>query len=355
MTESTVLIAGASGVVGRAALEAFAERGPVHGLSRRPPDTDAGVHVAADLTDADATRAALADLPPVTHLVYAALYEKPGLLAGWLEADQMETNERMLDNCLDALADHPVEHVSLLQGTKAYGAHVMPMKIPGRERDPRVEHPNFYWLQEDLLKRRAAERGFHWTVWRPPIIFGHALGAPMNVLAALGVYAAVCRETGEDFGFPGGAQGVLDGVDARLLARAFLWATDSPAAQDAIFNIANGDVFRWPDLWSALADAFDVPAAEPTPRALAEWLPARAGAWDAVRTREGLSAPDLDAFVGDSLIYADMLMGHGRETPPPPTQLSTIALRKAGFGDCIDTEDMMVEWIGRLRRERILP
>ena len=219
--ERVVLVAGASGVVGRAALERLA---PVHrafGLSRRPPDTDAGRHLRVDLTDREATRRALADLPPVTHLVYAALFEKPGLLEGWVEADQMETNRVMLEHCLEGLAGHPLAHVSLLQGTKAYGAHRMRMRVPGREREPRVEHPNFYWLQEDLLRARAAQADFAFTIWRPPVIVGHALGAPMNVLAVLGVYAAVAAETGEGFAFPGGACGPVDVVDARLLADAF--------------------------------------------------------------------------------------------------------------------------------------
>jgi hypothetical protein len=39
----------------------------------------------------------------VTHVVYAALYEKPGLIAGWRERDQMETNLRMLRNLFDPL------------------------------------------------------------------------------------------------------------------------------------------------------------------------------------------------------------------------------------------------------------
>jgi nucleoside-diphosphate-sugar epimerase len=356
MSEGAILVVGASGVVGRAALEHLASTGAtVFGASRRPPDTDAGTHVPLDLTDAEGTRTALAGLPPVTHVVYGALYEKPGLLEGWLAEDQMETNRRMLEHCLDALEDHPVEHFSLLQGTKAYGAHVMRMRIPGREREPRVEHPNFYWLQEDLLRERAAARGFAWTIWRPPVIFGHALGAPMNPLAALGVYAAVCRETGEPFGFPGGACGPIDAVDARLLARAFGWAMGEDQARNAIFNVANGDILHWPDLWPALADAFGLPAAEPTPRRLAEWVPERAEAWESSRRRHGLKAPELGAFVGDSLIYADMLMGHGLESPPPPTQLSTIAVRKAGFADCIDSEDMLREWIERLQAERILP
>jgi nucleoside-diphosphate-sugar epimerase len=353
--ERAVLVAGASGVVGRAALEHLAPHWPTFGLSRRPPDTDAGTHVAADLTDPAATRAALAALPPITHLVYAALYEKPGLLAGWLEADQMETNRAMLTHCLDGLADHPLAHVSLLQGTKAYGAHVQRMRVPGREREPRVEHPNFYWLQEDLLRDRAAREGFAVTIWRPPVIFGHARGAPMNVLAVLGVYAAIAAETGEGFAFPGGACGPIDGVDARLLARAMAWAMDAEAAPGATFNVVNGDVLHWPDLWPALADALGVPVADPEPRALAEWLPARADVWDRIRDREGLAAPALEAFVGDSAIYADMLFGFGRTAPPPSTLLSGIALRRAGFADCIDSEDMCREWIATLQREGRLP
>lgn len=351
----TVLVAGASGVVGRAALERLAPQYPTFGLSRRPPDTDAGTHVAADLTDAAATRAAIADLPPVTHLVYAALYEKPGLLAGWLEADQMETNRAMLANCLEALAEHPLEHVSLLQGTKAYGAHVMRMRIPGREREARVEHANFYWLQEDLLREHAAALGHAFTIWRPPVIIGHALGAPMNVLAVLGAYAAIARETGEGFAFPGGACGPIDAIDARLLADAFAWALDAEAARGATFNITNGDVLHWPDLWSALADALGVPEAPPESRSLATWLTERAAIWDRIRVRGGLAAPALDAFLGDSPIYADMLLGHARETPPPPSLLSPIALRRAGFPGCIDSEDMFREWIAVLQQDRLLP
>lgn len=363
MSARTILIVGASGVVGRAALEHFAARtatdggseAAVFGASRRPPDTASGVHVPLDLTDADGTRAALRTLPPVTHLIYAALYEQPGLLAGWTDPEQMDTNRRMLLHCLDALADHPLEHVSLLQGTKAYGAHVRVMRVPGREREPRVEHANFYWLQEDLLRERADAGRFGFTIWRPPVIFGHALGAPMNVLAALGVYAAVCRETGTPFGFPGGVCGPIDGVDARLLARAFDWAMAAPAARNATFNVANGDILHWPDLWPALADACGVAPAAPEPRALARWLPEHEDAWDRLRDRHDLAAPDLARFVGDSLIYADMLMGHGRTTPPPCTQLSTIALRQAGFADCMDSEDMVRDWIAQLQAARVLP
>ena len=136
-----VLIAGASGVVGLAAAKHFASLPgwEVVGLARRPPVGLAGVELhAVDLTDAAQSRAVLSGCGDVTHVVYAALFEKPGLLPGWFERDQMETNQLMLRNLLDPLlgAASGLEHVSLLQGTKAYGAHVEPMAVPGPGAQP---------------------------------------------------------------------------------------------------------------------------------------------------------------------------------------------------------------------------
>src|SRR5688572_8033480 len=102
-----VLIAGASGVVGYAALKHYAAQAgaAVTAVSRRPPiDSFQSRRLAVDLTDPAATRARLGEVKGVTRLVYAALHEKPGLVAGWREADQIETNRRMLENTLAALA-----------------------------------------------------------------------------------------------------------------------------------------------------------------------------------------------------------------------------------------------------------
>src|SRR5258705_9327361 len=122
----TVMVAGATGLVGAGAMEQFAASGwQVIAVSRRSPEPVAAgsfQHVAVDLADAAACREALGGLRDVTHVVYAALYEKPGLIAGWREADQMETNLSMLRNLMDPLAEaaKDLRHVTLLQGTKAY-------------------------------------------------------------------------------------------------------------------------------------------------------------------------------------------------------------------------------------------
>src|SRR4051794_3410758 len=206
----SVLVTGASGVVGNAVVERLLERGTfdVIALSRRTPEIDSTRsfrHLSVDLRDKEAAHAALSQLDDVTHLVYAALYEKPGLIAGWQERDQMDTNLAMLQNTLEPLLGHKLlRHVTTLQGTKAYGIHVHPMPIPARERAPRDPHENFYWLQEDYLKDKAREHGFAWTILRPQLIIGRPWGVTMNLAPIIGVYAAICREEGLPFGFPGG-------------------------------------------------------------------------------------------------------------------------------------------------------
>ena len=155
--QKKVLIVGASGLVGTAAAISFARAGwPVIAASRRFPDllNDANIEfVSMDLRDREACAEACRELSGITHIVYAAVYELPGLIAGWSDPNQIRTNGQMLENLLVSLTQfNQLQHVTLLQGTKAYGAMVGPMRVPARENQTRVEHPNFYWLQEDLTK-----------------------------------------------------------------------------------------------------------------------------------------------------------------------------------------------------------
>ena len=126
-------------------------------------------HIALDLTRRAACRQAAEQLRDVTHLVYAALFELPGLVEGWRNERQISTNDRMLRNLLDPLlqAAPGLRHVTLLQGTKAYGVHVRPLAVPAREgRSEMREQPNFYWAQEDYL--RAAQAGRRLAFHHPP-------------------------------------------------------------------------------------------------------------------------------------------------------------------------------------------
>lgn len=360
-----VLIAGGSGVVGYGALKAFAARpgAEVTVLSRRPPPHDFQARrVALDLTDAAACRAAVGSLSGVTRLVYAALHEKPGLIPGWLEADQIETNAAMLANLLAPLeAGSPsLRHVTLLQGTKAYGAHVRRIPIPAREdRDEDKATDNFYWRQESLLRERAAAGGWGWTILRPQIIFGEALGAAMNLIPAIGAYAALLKADGAPLHFPGGGETILEAVDADLLGRVIAWAGAAPEARNQIFNVTNGDVFTWRGAWPAIAEALGMAVGEDRPTAVAATFGGRDADWDRIRAEHGLTAPGLAAFVGEGFHYADFTMGYGQGGADGGLAgaaiVSTVKLRQAGFGEAVDTEAMFRRLFAAFQNAGLLP
>jgi nucleoside-diphosphate-sugar epimerase len=367
-----VLVAGASGLVGMAAVRRFAAAGgwEVVGLSRRAPaPIEGATFVSLDLLDPAACEAVLERIGPgTTHLVYAALQELPGLAEGWIDPATIERNGAMLRHLVDPLlaAAPALEHVSLLHGTKAYGMHrpdlgLDGLHLPLREREPRREHPNFYWVQEDHLRARQADHGFALTVFRPTVIYGDAPGANMNPLLAIGVYAALERAAGRPLAFPGAQyeHRVMEAVDCDLVASALEWAARDRAAWGGTFNLTNGDTFSWPHVWPAIAEELGMAVGPPVPMSFAEDLPRRDAEWAALVARHGLAAaPSITDFVGhNSLVYADWMVAGSRVrgTAAGPALNSTIAVRRAGFHDCMDTEDMFRGWFRRLQERGVLP
>jgi nucleoside-diphosphate-sugar epimerase len=361
MPRKVVLVAGASGLVGHAAMKHFAAdpQCEVIAVSRRRPDETFGARfIAADLADTQACANIFAALGHVTHVIYAALYERPGLIEGWREAEQIALNERMLRNLLDPLAAAAggLAHVSLLQGTKAYGVHVRPMRVPAREgRSDARDIPNFYWNQEDYLRSKQGGKDWGFTIFRPVLIVGFSQGSAMNVIPALGVYAAMLKAAGQPLHYPGGPPRVGQAVDAGLLARCMAWAGDAKAARNEVFNVANGDVYCWQNIWPALADAFGMTPGDAVPCSLEAEIRPREADWARICAAHKLAAPDLRSFVGLSFQYADYQMGFGRKSSPPPSFSSTVKLMQAGFHEVMDTELMFTAWVRAFQAARLLP
>jgi len=357
----TILIVGASGLIGQACLDHFGrqlDRDVIAVSRRRPWALNGARFVSLDLRDAQAMRDAAPTLAAVTHVVYTALYEAPDLVSGWSDDEQIRINEDMIRNLFDhGLADATgLRHVTLLQGTKAYGVHIRPMTLPAREgRSEMREQANFYWNQEAFIRERQGGTGWGWTILRPQFVFGNALGAPMNLLPAIGVYAALLKAAGEPLHYPGGPMGILEATDADLVAQAADWAGDCLAAQNATFNVTNGDIFLWKNLWPALAASFGMEPGDQVPCELATEMPVRGAEWDDLRSRFGLLSPEIGTFVGSSFQYADFAFGYGRTEPWADSIVSTVRIRQAGFGGAIDTEVMFDRWLGRLQDARLLP
>jgi len=73
----------------------------------------------------------------------------------------------------------------------------------------------------------------------------------MNLVTSLATYAAMHRELGLPLRFPGTKEGwntLQETTDAELFGRATLWAPGEDKARNQIFNVSNGDVYRWRQL-----------------------------------------------------------------------------------------------------------
>ena len=121
--------------------------------------------------------------------------------------------------------------------------------------------PNFYYAQEDLLRARQQAKQWRWTVLRPEGTVGFGVGNPMNLGMSIAVYATISKELGLPLRFPGTEEAyraLYQLTSAEILAKATAWAGQSEAARNEIFNITNGDYFRWQHMWPRIAKMFDM-------------------------------------------------------------------------------------------------
>jgi nucleoside-diphosphate-sugar epimerase len=221
------------------------------------------------------------------------------LVAGWSSKDQIETNNAMLRNVVEPIVRTAsnFQHISILQGTKVYSVHLHPIPIPARERDARNDHGNFFFDDEEYVRNVGARHGFSYTALRPQLVTGPTPGA-LNVLPSIGVYAAIRREKGEPFNFPGGPSFVWEAADADLVADVMLWAAQSPQAANEAFNITKGDVFEWRSLWPALAETLGVETGPDLPMSLAAYLRENANVWISIVAKYSLRSRNLHELVG---------------------------------------------------------
>lgn len=358
-TKHHILIAGATGLIGAAAIEHFSRLPDwsVTALSRRTPSLPDGVrHVGVDLTDAKACKTALASSRGITHVLYAALYEKPNLVAGWRDEEQMAVNLQMLKNLVETLdtQESTLRHITILQGTKAYGSHIEPAPVPCKERSPRHPHKSFYWLQEDFLRERKPRRGWNFSILRPQLVMGHAINSPMNVIAAVGAYAAISRKLGLPLSFPGGGPYVYAASDSRLIARAVEFVGTHEISAGETYNVVNGDVWMWRGVWPRIAAHFGMKVGEEQPQRLAETMPAHEALWEDITRTHGLEPIALSRLINTSWQFTDNSFAYNVQHPPH-SLLSGIKLRQHGFADCLDTEDAIIHWLQRMQEENVLP
>lgn len=344
------LVAGAHGVAGRALVSHLA-RNPewtVTGLARRNlPHPDGISMIGIDLLDQEACSIKLGELKDVTHLFFAAYQERPTY------SEQVAPNLAMLANLVDVIERVAPDftRVVLVQGVKYYGVHLGPFKTPAREDDPRHMPPNFYYDQEDFLRKRQRNTGWTWSAVRPGTICGYSIGSPMNLAMVIAVYASISKELGLPLRFPGGAQAyrsLREFTDAELQAKAMVWTSTEARCAGEAFNIKNGEPVRWEFLWPDLARMFDMDWAPPQPLKLALVMADKAPLWEGMVRKYGLQPHRYADIV--SWNFGDYLFGYEHDI-----FLDGDKARHFGFSEQVDTPEMFRRLFADFRRRRVIP
>ena len=344
------LVAGATGVVGRNLLRQLIPDPDwsVICVSRRKPDIEGNFrHISVDLLNPADIREKLGSLNEVTHIFYAAYVEKPR----W--SDMVTPNMAMLINLVDVIESTAPDlvHINIMHGTKWYGSHLGPFKTPAKESDPGRIPPNFYHDQQAFIEERQVGKTWTWSTARPHSICGFAIGNPMNLVLVLAVYATISKALGLPLRHPGSeanASALVNVTDSGLLSRACVWMSTDPGAANEPFNITNGDIFRWIDMWPAIADYFGMEAGPAQKIDLVNTMADQGQQWKSLAQKH-----DLVPIPYEQLVSWDY--GNRVFTPEFDIISSTTKARQYGFSEFQDSQEMFLRQFDELRQNRIIP
>lgn len=346
----TALVVGAQGIIGRNLIDHLVSLGDwnIIGLSRRRGEDSGRLrHISVDLLDPEDCRAKLEGLRDVTHIFYAAYQERPT----W--AELVPPNLAMLQNVVEHIEPgaKELQHVSLMQGYKVYGAHLGPFKTPAKESDPAHMPPEFNVDQQNYLEHHQAGKAWTWSAIRPSVVCGFALGNPMNLAMVIAVYAAMSKELGIPLRFPGkpGAyEKLIEMTDAGLLAKATVWAATDQRCANQAFNINNGDLFRWNEMWPKIARFFELEVAPSLFMNLDTVMKDKEILWNGMVTRHGLvNTPYSDV---SSWGFGDFVFSWDYDFFADGSKA-----RRFGFHEYVDSEQMFLKIFQDFKDKRIIP
>jgi len=348
--DKTALVVGTNGVIGSnliAHLGALADW-KIIGLSRRGGQNSSKVsYIAVDLLDEGDCQDKLMSLTEVTHIFYAAYQDKPT----W--AGLVEPNLKMLVNVVSIIetVSLDLEHVSLMQGYKVYGAHYGPFKTPAKESDGGHMPPEFNVDQQQFLEKQQIGKKWTWSALRPSVVGGTALGNPMNLVMVIAVYATISKELGLPLRFPGkpGAYDkLMDFTDSGLLARATVWASTNRQCANQAFNMTNGDLIRWNELWPKIANYFEMEVAPPLHMPLQTIMSDKGSVWESIQQKYKLEKHSYENV--SSWAFGDFVFSWDYDFFSDGTKA-----RRLGFHDYIETEKMFFDLFDELKKQKVIP
>ena len=351
MARKTALVIGGLGVIGRNLINHLSAQDDwdIVAVSRRTPDEEMAKKakfISCDLLDIKQAEQKLAGLVDVTHMFCCAL-------DGGIDATNTEQNRLLVANPVTVISGvaKNLERVVLQEGSKAYGRQLGPFKTPAFESDSRHMPPNFYYEQEDFLIEFQKGKNWTWAVLRPEAVCGFAVGNPMNLIMCFGVYAAISKELGMPLKYPGhlgGFDAINQVTDSGLLARMTVWSATSPNAGNEIFNITNGDGFRYVNVWPDWAKQFGMEVAMPQRIISSDVMTDKAPVWERIVAKHGLVPLPFEQTAGWP--YFDFNMDTSWDV-----LMSDAKRIDRGFTEMVDTEAMFLRLFAEFRERKVLP
>ncbi len=172
-----------------------------------------------------------------------------------------------------------------------------------------------------------------------------------SIAMVIGAYAAISRELGLPLRFPGvdaAYDKLAQFTDAGLLARASVWAAETPKAGGEAFNVTNGDVFRWERMWEDVAGHFGLDVASPVPLILARHMADKGPLWREIAKKHGLIEPDLARLVGWG--FGDFIFRTDSDVISDVNKIFNY-----GFADRMDSRLSLFGALDSLKRRNVLP
>jgi nucleoside-diphosphate-sugar epimerase len=90
---------------------------------------------------------------------------------------------------------------------------------------------------------------------------------------------------------------VWEAADADLVADVMVWAAQSPQAANEAFNITNGDVFEWRNVWPAVAKTLGAEIGSDMPTSVTAYLDENADVWDKIVAKYDLRSRNLRGWL----------------------------------------------------------
>lgn len=350
IVKNTALVVGANGVIGSNLIKHLEQldNWEIIGLSRRGGvNTQKTQYLSVDLLDKEDCKIKLQSLTTITHIFYAAYQDKPS----W--AELVQPNLAMLVNVVTEIerVATDLQHISLMQGYKVYGAHYGPFKTPAKESDAGHMPPEFNVDQQQYLEKQQEGKNWSWSALRPSVVAGTALGNPMNLVLVIAVYATISKELGLPLRFPGkpGAYDkLMDFTDAGLLAKATVWAATNPTCANQAFNITNGDLIRWNELWPKIAAYFHMDIAPPLHMPLHTIMADKIVVWEKIQEKYSLEKHSFQEV--SAWGFGDFVFSWDYDFFSDGTKA-----RRMGFYEFMDTENMFFDLFDELKDKKIIP